>query len=335
MKSCCLIELWQKIDVFRSGTYSGNPSQLETKQSGMLGSPMSQTSKIEVSSHGFEYGVKHFLSRQEASVVELVTRALEMSPETAQELLELGAIYVDNVRQNINASVPAGKLFRVHTKPRRHPVAIDWLQRIVFESEDFVVLNKPSGVPSHAAVDNRIDNALFQLEKALGIQLMITHRLDTLTEGLLVYGKTQQFVNGFNNLIANRQIRKTYFALVETTTKLPTKLIHYMESSPRTPKKVTDFYQEKSVLCELEIKEQKIHSDFSSIKINLLTGRTHQIRAQTSAVSAPIIGDRMYGACYKVWAPNSIALKACELEFFWANRVQHFHLPEEFANWPL
>ena len=221
-------------------------------------------------------------------------------------------------------------MFRVHTKPRRHSTDFDWKQRIIFEDSDFLILNKPSGVPSHAAVDNIKDNSLYQVEQALQVKLMITHRLDTLTEGLIVYGKTKRFVNDFNKQITSRLIQKKYVALVETTKILPEKLIHYMESSPRAPKKVTEFHQENSALCELEILEQKVDTNSSWIKINLLTGRTHQIRAQVSAMGAPILGDTLYGSQIP-WKTNAIALRACEIEFMWNSKIQLFKLSENFV----
>ena len=150
-----------------------------------------------------------------------------------------------------------------------------------------------------------------------------------MTEGLIVYGKTDRFVNKFNIQIQNRLVQKKYVALAQTTSILPKKLIHYMESSPRAPKKVTDFFQEKSALCELEIEKQIVHADHSWVKINLLTGRTHQIRAQMSAMQAPLLGDTLYGSD-AIWPSLGIALRACEIEFVWRDQTYHFKLDDEF-----
>ncbi len=283
----------------------------------------------KIGSHGFEYGVKHFINLKSGFISDIINEILGLENEITAFLLQLGSIYVDNVRQNDNVFVQNNKLFRVHTKPRRHNTDHPWLQRIVYEDSDYLVLNKPAGIPSHASVDNRIDNSLYQLELARNIKLHITHRLDTLTEGLIVYGKTERFVHKFNYQIQNRLVQKKYVALVQTTSSLPQKLIHYMESSPRAPKKLTDFFQEKSALCELEIEKQSIHSDHSWVKINLLTGRTHQIRAQLSAMGAPILGDTLYGSS-KAWKNIGIALRACELEFNWNDKACSFNLEYDF-----
>lgn len=290
---------------------------------------MAEIVGAKIGSHGFEYGVKHFVNLKSGCISEIIMEMLGIEKEMIVFLLQLGSIYVDNVRQNNDVLIHNNKLFRVHTKPRRHNTDHPWLQRIVFEDSDYLVLNKPAGIPSHASVDNKIDNSLHQLELARNIKLHITHRLDTLTEGLIVYGKTDRFVNKFNYQIQNRLVQKKYVALVQTTLRLPQKLIHYMESSPRAPKKLTDFFQEKSALCELEIEEQMIHSDHSWVKINLLTGRTHQIRAQMSAAGAPVLGDTLYGST-STWKTAGIALRACELEFNWNDKACCFNLEKDF-----
>lgn len=291
---------------------------------------MAEIVSAKIGSHGFEYGVKHFVNPQAGYLSDIICEILKLEKQTVLDLLNLGAIYIDNYRQDEDQRIKENKLFRVHTKPRRHFTAHDWSQLIVFEDADFLILNKPSGIPSHAGVDNKIDNSLYQTERARHIKLYITHRLDTLTEGLIVYGKTQRFVNSFNQQIKNRQIKKKYVALVETTETLPKKLVHYMESSLRAPKKVTEYFQEKSALCELEIENQVIQNNLSWIRINLLTGRTHQIRAQTSAMKAPIVGDKLYGSVLER-SNNSIALRACEIEFLWNERAYQFQLSEDFT----
>lgn len=201
---------------------------------------------------------------------------------------------------------------------------------IVYENQDFVVINKPSGVPSHPSVDNIIENSLTQTALAMQLPLHITHRLDTLTSGIIVYAKQTAFVKNFNTQLQSRNIDKKYVALVESTTELPHKVIHYMEPSPRAPKNVSAVFTEAWAFCELDIISQKKYSPgVMWVKINLLTGRTHQIRAQLSALQSPILGDSQYGAKLG-FQTGAIALRACELEFNWGSERMKFNLSEEF-----
>ena len=290
---------------------------------------MSENESAQVSSNGFEYGVKHFYSQKAGALTEVLFSALNLTKAESDELLKLGAIYVNHQRQTSDVDIAENQLCRVHTKPRRYGCAINWKERIIFENQDFLVLNKPSGIPSHPSVDNAIENSLTQVALARNIDLQITHRLDTLTSGLIVYSKTPQFVKNFNVQIQNRNVEKKYVALVENPKTFPLRLIHYMEPSPRAPKKVSPNFVEGWAPCELEILEQKNHVLYSWIKIDLLTGRTHQIRSQMAEIGSPILGDTMYGS--KVpYQPEAIALRACELRFNAGNERFVFNLPEEF-----
>jgi len=292
---------------------------------------MSEINSTPVSSQGFEYGVKHFANSHSGLLADIIISTLQITSTEVQALLKLGAIYVNNQRQTESHFVEAQQVIRVHTKPRRYDCNLDWRSKVVYENTDFIVLNKPSGIPSHPSVDNIIENALTQSSEALKTPLFITHRLDTLTEGLIVYAKNTGFVRAFNIQLQNQLIEKKYCALVETTRELPPRLIHYMEPSPRAPKTVSPTAVEGWAFCELEILQQKKGSDFTWVKINLLTGRTHQIRSQLSEIGAPIVGDQMYGAL-KASKNGGIALRACELQFNWSGQLMQFNLNEEFEN---
>ncbi len=285
-----------------------------------------------VASQGFEYGVKHFTSPKTACAVSLISDVIALPETEIQFLIQLGSVYVNNQRLiSINQDITENSQVRVHTKPRRYFTDYDWRSLIVFENQDFLIANKPAGLPSHPSVDNKIENSLTQFSKAINSQLLITHRLDTLTEGLIVYGKNSYFVNSFNKQLQQKLITKKYVALVESTFDLPTHHIHYMEPSPRAPKKVSDVFHEEWDLCELKIEQQKKFSEYSWIKINLMTGRTHQIRSQMSFIQAAILGDEMYGSQI-TWADNKIALRAQFIEFNWLDRIHQFELSDEFQN---
>jgi len=295
---------------------------------------MPQTTGLQISSQGFEYGVKHFYNLKSGLISEILFDSLSLNLITAFELLKLGAVYIDNKRQLQNTFISENKLFRVHTKPRRYNCKYDWNSLVVYENIDFIVINKPSGIPSHPSVDNTIENSLTQMSLTKNQPLHITHRLDTLTSGLIVYAKNILFVKNFNKQLQKKTIEKKYVALIEATHILPKKVIHYMEPSPRAPKKVSETFVENWAFCELEILQQKkITPDLNWLKINLLTGRTHQIRAQLSNLQAPITGDVLYGAKFD-YRPqaiaSAIALRACELEFNWGSERVKFNLSEEF-----
>ncbi len=313
---------------------------------------INSNSSVIVASQGFEYGVKHFNSPADGTATHIIAEVLALDSFFIQSLVELGSIYINNQRLLKSESpIFFGALIRVHTKPRRYFVDYDWKNLIFFENKDFLILNKPSGIPSHPSVDNKIENSLTQTEMALKQKLHISHRLDTTTSGLIVYGKTPEFVKSFNAQLQNRTITKKYIALINDNQILPSRLIHYMEYSKRAPKKVSSLYHEAWDECELVIERQidyildeisdvnnheQIVQNFNLLEINLLTGRTHQIRAQLSEAGSPLVGDQMYGSKL-TWAKNKkaenqIALKSCFISLTYDSQFYEFELAKDFKD---
>lgn len=273
------------------------------------------------SARGFEYGVRHILSPQSGSVVLLLAELLDLQPKDVEFLIDLGSVYVNHKRIQDNSHVSVGDYLRVHTKPRRFPTPHEnFLDRVLFSNDHFVVVNKPAGLPVHASVDNRKENLLAYLQEHLTCPLFVTHRLDVPTRGLIVFAKTELFQTEFNKLLIQREILKLYRAQVEGQGVSTGLQIHYMEPSPRAPKKVGAFEVAGWQECRLEILDVKNISSLhgtapqSEILIRLLTGRTHQIRAQLGFLGHPVVGDHAYGA-KKNYAEERIELEACELKF--------------------
>ncbi len=241
-------------------------------------------------------------------------------------LLEIGSIYVDEKRVYTDIEVLPDSLVRVHRNPKRHPVQnIDWLSLIVENNDDFVVINKPYGVPTHPTVDNSMENVLFQLSKTLNHELLITHRLDSETTGLLLFAKNKKFQNVFNYLISNKMVQKKYRALTINKPEAK-KYIHYIKPDKFVPKLVSQDPIEGWQICEL-IVEKVIDVTLPNGQpgyestIELITGRTHQIRAQFTGINCPLFGDTLYGD------ENSdypMGLKSFFLKFNWTNQNKEF-----------
>lgn len=268
------------------------------------------------SARGFEYGVRHIISPKSGALIDVLLGILETDEAQLHFLLHMGSIYHNHLRVLSNIEISEGDYVRVHTKPRRFlPDDGLWKERILFENSHFVVAKKVSGLPVHGSVDNLQENLQSYLAKSLQCEVLVTHRLDVPTRGLIVYAKTAEFQTAFNKLLIQREMTKIYCAKVEGQNLEPGILTHFMEPSPRAPKKVSRETQEQWQECILEIIETQIlENNQSELKIRLHTGRTHQIRAQLSAEGHPILGDHAYGA-KKLWDEDRIELEACELGF--------------------
>lgn len=273
-----------------------------------------------IEKRGHEYGVQHFLVVTGGALNHVIERELGLDSEQLRFLHEMGAIYLNEERHSgdIDCQVIAGDYLRVHTKPRRFAFDQQNLEfLLVYQNDDFVVVNKPAGIPAHATVDNQKENLLVLVEKHLGVEAFVTNRLDIATSGLLVLAKTKSFQALFNQYLKQRQVKKHYRALVERNEGLrPSRLVHFMEPSPRAPKLLSPLKKEGWQKCILNIVGVQQIGDVTEVIIELETGRTHQIRAQFSAIGSPLVGDRMYGSRFvSKEKRQEIALQSCGLEF--------------------
>ncbi|RDX60332.1 RNA pseudouridine synthase 6, chloroplastic, partial [Mucuna pruriens] len=219
---------------------------------------------------------------------------------------------------HVDQFVEPGTYLRVHVHPKRFPrcYEIDWRSRIIAVAESYVVLDKPAGTSVGGTTDNIEESCATFATRALGMTapLMTTHQIDNCTEGCVVLARNKEYCSVFHGKIREKKVKKLYLALAASP--LPTGIItHYMRPINMAPRLISEDFIKGWHLCQLEVMEcRKIPwpttasqdkfcvedcgwpcQDYAyECKINLLTGRTHQIRAQFAACRAPLIGDSMY-----------------------------------------
>jgi len=245
------------------------------------------------------YGVIHLLSSSQGKLLDVISTETPHTKEKIAELLDLGAIYLNHKRILVNCDLKINDYLRIHTTPRRFSLNMKEIKsRIVCESKDFIVCDKPHGLPSIPTVDNLRENFLSAMSLSLNQTLHVTSRLDIATSGLIVYAKNKEFQKFFNYQMSNGHIEKRYLAIVTGEYQGPNYLVHHMLPSIKAPKQVVNFQSEGSQICELKILKQNFNqaNNTTDLYIELITGRTHQIRSQLSFVGYPIIGDKMYGS---------------------------------------
>lgn len=128
---------------------------------------------------------------------------------------------------------PHGSYLRVHCDPRTFPVSqsTDWSKRIVFKNEDFVVVDKPAGVPTVPTIDNGVQNCVFQAglavagmpadSRSLPPPLHAVSRLDVCTSGIVVFARHKAAAKELNALFRDRKVKKRYLALLAPGPPVP------------------------------------------------------------------------------------------------------------------
>ena len=171
---------------------------------------------------------------------------------------------------------------------------------ILFENEDIIILNKPSGLAVHSGSGLRYGaiDVLRVLRNKSDIELV--HRLDRDTSGCLLFAKTRQSLLAVQNLFKTQALTKTYIAIVKghwDLNLIDIQLPLLKQTMSNGERKV--FVDERGQQAHTRIEQATHYScdgvKFSLLRIRLLTGRTHQIRVHCKAHNHEIAGDVKYG----------------------------------------
>lgn len=275
----------------------------------------------------------HFLVEKNISLYDFLKEVLNDS-NSSEHLIQFGAIYKNKKRCLQNCDLEIGDYIRIHSRPKRYFKPEN--TKIIFEDPNFVCIAKVAGSPSHPMLDNYRENCKYVTEQILQQKLWSTNRLDIGTSGLLCFAKHKASANAFNQLLKNKKVCKKYVCLIPQFLDSG-HYIHYMETSLSAPKKIYEQPEDTRLTCELVIESCKKTNvslfEAYKTKINLVTGRTHQIRAQLAYLGVPILGDQLYGSDHSLqdrkW--EKFYLSCTELTFEVFSTKYHWQLPESLC----
>lgn len=214
---------------------------------------------------------------------------------------------------------------------------------IVYEDNDIALINKPANLTVHPAQDvisgTLVNGLLFHFSTLANIETDkirpgIVHRLDKNTSGLIVIAKTNIAYEKLIDKFKTKDIRKTYLAICKG---------NFKEKSGRIENLIGRDPNERKRMAVVEINGKPAISnyevidevqDFSLVKVNIETGRTHQIRVHMKYLNHPILGDDTYGSPSKLATRQM--LHAYLLEFshpITDEKLKIFgNLPEDFLD---
>lgn len=234
----------------------------------------------------------------------------DLSRSRIQKLIEQGQVSVNGlVCGSKKASVQAGD--RIHLEiPDAEPLALKAEEiplNILYEDEHLIILNKPIGLVVHPAPGHEggtLVNALLaycgnQLAGIGGVQRPgIVHRLDKDTSGAIAIAKTDQAHHQLQAQFKAKTARREYLAVVYGAPSEPTGTIdapigrHLVDR-----KKMAVIPEEKGgrrAVTHWHTEER--FGNFTLMRFQLETGRTHQIRVHSAHIGHPVVGDPVYGA---------------------------------------
>ena len=213
---------------------------------------------------------------------------------------------------------------------------------IVIQTEDYVIVNKPSGLASQPGSGTRPGESLVEYlwewgrREGLDFKPTIAHRLDQETSGMLIAALHGDTLRDFTRMIREHEVEKFYFALVKGNLKKEKGTIS--ESLTRTDAakgskmKVGESGKDaKEAVTHYRVKQH--YEGYDLVKIKLETGRMHQIRAHFASIGHPLLGDTRYGdfalnrEVKKTLGLHRLFLHSCRLEFVWQGERKVFDCP--------
>lgn len=228
---------------------------------------------------------------------------LELSRSKIQKLIKEEKILVNNkkvnssylVKENDEITINDDLDYEINIEPENIPLDI------VYEDDDLLIINKPSGMVVHPApghYTNTLVNALlyrFNLTSGEKIRPGIVHRLDKDTSGLMLVAKNEETHEKLSKMIASKEVERHYLAIVEGVINHETGTIDApigRDPNDRQKMKVTDI-NAKEAVTHFKVLEK--FKNTTLIECILETGRTHQIRVHLAYIKHPVLNDPTYG----------------------------------------
>lgn len=201
--------------------------------------------------------------------------------------------------------------------------------QVVYEDDNLLIVDKPAGLLVHSDDKESYHTLIAQIQAYLyqkgeydptrenSFAPALCNRLDRNTAGLVVAAKNAAALRDLNEIIKTRQMKKTYLALVCGTPQPPEATLTGYLVRDREAARVTVLRHPAPGAKSIVTRYRVLRSGhgLSLVEIDLVTGRTHQIRAHFSSIGHPLYGDGKYGKTGRGQSPRYQALCAYQIRF--------------------
>jgi len=240
--------------------------------------------------------------KEDISLKEFIAKQLDISKNRAKQLIDSKVIFVNNKRVWI-ASHQLKKGDIVELPPVDNDFSWSIEKGILYEDSFIIAVNKPPFIESEGTKES-IEYLLKGFKKNHKIRAI--HRLDRETSGVLLFAKDSRVFEKFKKLWQEKKVEKVYWAISHNEATFKKKVINI----PVDGKYAKSF-----------IYTHKVRNGFSLFRIEIPTGRKHQIRIHLSKIRHPVVGDKIYG----LKNVENPLLKNVKRQMLHAQTVSFFH----------
>ena len=238
-----------------------------------------------------------------------------LTPGRLNKALRENKIKLNGKKQPLSTRVQAGdeiKLFLLPDQLNAAPPAegpaflqAKYPAKVVYENDQLLIADNPAGLPVNDENDpdtliHRVQLYLYkkgEYRPGEGFAPALCHRLDTGTSGLVIIAKTPEAEELFLSAIKNREVQKTYLCVTFGRPMPPDATLggYLLKDADRGIVKIVEDKQPGAKEVETRYETIAVSGRLALLKVQLITGRTHQIRAHMASIGCPILGDSKYG----------------------------------------